>query len=184
MARLCSRRPVAWRVRSLTVQGAPVGLDTIRSSTTRPTDAPSLRSQTTRNGALRTVVKRFVGWRFGSREEYRTENDVLFSVPSPRVWPRAGPRRCRPGMQEAGRFGPLVLRLVRKDYHQQAGQVNCQMRAAAWSDRTNAPSLVRKRNLASTSAPSSVSHAERSKPHNRWACAVVSRRPGISMYSP
>jgi hypothetical protein len=49
---------------------------------------------------------------------------VLSSVPSPRVWPRAVTSLVPPGLQEAGRFGPLVLRLVRKDCHQQAGQVN------------------------------------------------------------
>ena len=48
---------------------------------------------------------------------------MLFSVPSPRVWPRKVTSSVPPGCQEAGRFGPLVLRLVRKDCHQQAGQV-------------------------------------------------------------
>jgi len=54
----------------------------------------------------------------------------------------------------------------------------------AWSARTNAPSRVRNRNLASTSVASNASHTARSSPHNRCACAIVRRRPGISRYSP
>ena len=45
----------------------------------------------------------------------------------------------------------------------------------------NAPSRVRKRNLASTSAPSNASHAARSRPQSRCACAVVNRNPGIKV---
>jgi hypothetical protein len=49
---------------------------------------------------------------------------VLFSVPSPRVWPRAVDlRHDRPGVKKAGRFGLSVLRLVWKDFHQLAWQV-------------------------------------------------------------
>ena len=33
-------------------------------------------------------------------------------------------RQCRPGVKKAGRFGLSVLRLVRKDFHQLAWQVN------------------------------------------------------------
>ena len=53
--------------------------------------------------------------------ECRTENDRLFSVPSPNL--AAGGTFGAARVQEAGRFGPLVLRLVRKDCYQQAGQV-------------------------------------------------------------
>ena len=49
---------------------------------------------------------------------------MLFSVPSPRVWPRAVDlRHDRPGVKKAGRFGLSVLRLVWKDFHQLAWQV-------------------------------------------------------------
>src|SRR5690242_11063121 len=96
-------------------------------------------------------------------------------------WPRA---ICPPGYQGAGGGGLSVLRLVRRGCHRLAWQ-GCYLNAVRlWSDRMNAPSRVRNRNLASTSAPSSASQAARSSPHSRWAWAVVSRSPGISMYSP
>ncbi len=48
----------------------------------------------------------------------------MFSVPSPRVWPRAVDlSSLPPGCQKAGRFGLSVLRLVWKDFHQLAWQV-------------------------------------------------------------
>ena len=47
---------------------------------------------------------------------------MLFSVPSPRVWPRA--ESCPPGFVGQDVCGPSVLRLVRQDLHRQAWQVN------------------------------------------------------------
>jgi len=52
------------------------------------------------------------------------------------------------------------------------------------SCRTNAPSRVLARKRASTSAPSTASHAFLSRRQRRRACAGVSRNPGISRYSP
>jgi XTP/dITP diphosphohydrolase len=96
-----------------------------------------------------------------------------------------GRKRFRPGIQGRDLLARSVFRLVGRTCTDRPGRVDSQLSADLdKSDRTNAPSRVRNKNFASTSAPSNVSQAARSSPHSRCACAVVSRSPGISMYSP
>ena len=109
-ARSSSKQTARWKVRSPTSLGEPAASGTTRSSTTRRSGCTLGEvSDDEKLGRVAHRGEAFVGRRSGWKREYRTENDVLFSVPSPRVWPRAVDLIGAARVAGGGAFRPVGL---------------------------------------------------------------------------